>query len=86
MAEIAVAPFAGAWIETRSEDNCYPLTESLPSRERGLKLTQLPLLGRVAKSLPSRERGLKPNTPSASAAVKEVAPFAGAWIETALLS
>ena len=32
-----VAPFAGAWIEMLVNVNCIDPTESLPSRERGLK-------------------------------------------------
>ncbi len=37
MAEIAVAPFAGAWIETAEKVETAKFKESLPSRERGLK-------------------------------------------------
>ena len=37
MAEIAVAPFMGAWIETRIEDKISKHFLSLPSWERGLK-------------------------------------------------
>ena len=34
---LAVAPFAGAWIEILLLEKCNHLAESLPSRERGLK-------------------------------------------------
>ena len=55
---------------------------SLPSRERGLKLLgQKNMLLRFA-SLPSRERGLKLNTGTPTRKCLDVAPFAGAWIET----
>ena len=55
--------------------------KSLPSRERGLKLSGLRKLWRRTGSLPSRERGLKwcRNVPVAGDG--RVAPFAGAWIE-----
>ena len=33
-----VAPFAGAWIETCISSGYRPYLQSLPSRERGLKL------------------------------------------------
>ena len=32
-----VAPLAGAWIEMITKDCAYKVSESLPSRERGLK-------------------------------------------------
>lgn len=35
---IAVAPHTGAWIETCVISSMYRLAESLPIRERGLKL------------------------------------------------
>ena len=38
LAEIAVAPFVGAWIETTTNFAPLPYFPSLPSWERGLKL------------------------------------------------
>ena len=55
----SVAPFAGAWIEISLQSNFCPHPESLPSRERGLKLTVLNSWSSKLLSLPSRERGLK---------------------------
>ena len=56
---LMVAPFTGAWIEIPLYLLVGRLDESLPSRERGLKLiTIIPIL-RPIMSLPSRERGLK---------------------------
>ena len=54
-----VAPFAGAWIEMKKGEPVIVSIKSLPSRERGLKLSRK--CGRLSrqKSLPSRERGLK---------------------------
>ena len=40
-----VAPFAGAWIETMMSSAVSPVSVSLPSRERGLKLINI--VGRV---------------------------------------
>ncbi len=103
--EYKVAPFAGAWIETDySRYILHPRRKSLPSRERGLKPLWAELTARPRKSLPSRERGLKLFTkscqeicpsslPSRERGLKlfmkpplyrvyNVAPFAGAWIET----
>ena len=34
---IAVVPFAGTWIEIKSEITLFFICESFPSRERGLK-------------------------------------------------
>ena len=99
-----VAPLAGAWIETESWAVMRTFTMSLPSRERGLKLCEISSERHFIMSLPSRERGLKQgktsdqtcselSLPSRERGLKqvqvrkllrgsEVAPLAGAWIET----
>ena len=81
--KIAVAPYAGAWIETvgvkvhrRAE------IRSLPTRERGLKLTKTCEKPQEVTSLPTRERGLKPALNCFKLQFPQVAPYAGAWIET----
>ena len=51
-------------------------------RERGLKLCSVSLLVIVLWSLPVRERGLKPKSNNPACTACEVAPRAGAWIET----
>ena len=56
--------------------------ESLPARERGLKHFPDPPPPPLPKSLPARERGLKLYRESEETRVTEVAPRAGAWIET----
>ena len=38
LCKIAVAPYAGAWIETYIDNENTDIEESLPTRERGLKL------------------------------------------------
>ena len=58
-----VAPFAGAWIETTDLQLLTYAYQSLPSRERGLKLSGGGGGGGTTVSLPSRERGLKPCCP-----------------------
>ena len=51
-----VAPLAGAWIETVVAAIISPSPWSLPSRERGLKLSANPLYLRAARR-PPRGRG-----------------------------
>ena len=58
---------------------------SLPLRERGLKYLLLDVLSGVNRSLPSRERGLKFDEQTGFLGVLDVAPFAGAWIEMAVV-
>ena len=54
-----VAPFAGAWIEITYRKLNRQRSESLPSRERGLKSDRKERVIFHIESLPSRERGLK---------------------------
>ena len=77
-----VAPHAGAWIEITSLSlSDSVIAESLPTRERGLKLKKNRKKIKKGVSLPTRERGLKcPGIPD-SACPGMVAPHAGAWIE-----
>ena len=82
-----VAPFTGAWIET--PDTTAPRRsagESLPSRERGLKLYLSSGYRGEKLSLPSRERGLKLAALYRLGHYLGVAPFTGAWIETKAIS
>ena len=58
--------------------------QSLPSRERGLKLKFNQNVSRWLPSLPSRERGLKCNMFPADVTVSYVAPLAGARIEMSI--
>ena len=55
---------------------------SLPMRERGLKQRCTMERGKAPLSLPMRERGLKPADKILELREKNVAPHAGAWIET----
>ena len=54
-----VAPLAGAWIEIKYHKAAGNGGRSLPSRERGLKLSSQQNTKEITRSLPSRERGLK---------------------------
>ena len=57
---VLVAPFAGAWIEISFFEAINVASPpSLPSRERGLKLSGTKTENKEEVSLPSRERGLK---------------------------
>ena len=86
-----VAPRAGAWIET-----CFDLVDAIyqaspPARGRGLKRVGRVLLHNETgvapgPSPPARGRGLKHRShttrPAWCTAALDVAPRAGAWIET----
>ena len=78
----AVAPLAGAWIETMMGSQTKLMMMSLPSRERGLKQGWRVGCASPERSLPSRERGLKLGARNVPEVFLEVAPLAGAWIET----
>ena len=57
---VAVAPHAGAWIETRLAGHFFAICEqSHPTRVRGLKPVGRELLRHEGKSHPTRVRGLK---------------------------
>ena len=61
------------------------MSGSLPSRERGLKYRGNRDRRGGNRSLPSRERGLKFDEQTGFLGVLDVAPFAGAWIEMAVV-
>ena len=81
-----VAPRAGAWIEARSRSRVLLGFQSLPVRERGLKLVAVQVKGAWVMSLPVRERGLKPFNSCNKIKGMGVAPRAGAWIEAPTIS
>ena len=78
-----VAPYMGAWIETLSCDLFLSPPASLPIWERGLKLQHVQQPGVRRVSLPIWERGLKLAWRPLSEPYRPVAPYMGAWIETA---
>ena len=69
----------------KENEICCIILLSLPSRERGLKFVMYYGLLQYKESLPSRERGLKCLIHSLFYLLNYVAPFAGAWIEIALI-
>ena len=77
-----VAPRAGARIETRQADILEHKHMSLPARERGSKLGFGWASDRPRSSLPARERGSKLLEVDVVGDNGEVAPRAGARIET----
>ncbi len=77
-----VAPFAGAWIETSKRTRPCLTIRSHPSRVRGLKHKCFCNTAKTHMSHPSRVRGLKPFIFRVTYCPPNVAPFAGAWIET----
>ena len=78
----SVAPLAGAWIETRTRIANPHADASRPSRARGLKLTRELTYNTGLWSRPSRARGLKHHPCRTIISNYDVAPLAGAWIET----
>ena len=60
----------------------HQLARSRPSRARGLKPVSTALIFKVAVSRPSRARGLKQLMLLTGQLMWQVAPLAGAWIET----
>ena len=79
----AVAPRAGAWIETDPLcDLGHDGDPSLPVRGRGLKPFNDRVNVVIDTSLPVRGRGLKHRQILLDAQKGGVAPRAGAWIET----
>ena len=82
----AVAPRAGAWIETLGISPFATDVTSHPVRVRGLKQ---PCQGDIFVdflSHPVRVRGLKLSKDIRSMLKTDVAPRAGAWIETGIYS
>ena len=78
-----VAPRAGAWIETITPPPLYLKTcLSHPVRVRGLKLLSMLLVVALIRSHPVRVRGLKLTPEELNDIRHDVAPRAGAWIET----
>ena len=77
----AVAPYAGAWIEI---DECFKMATtdaSLPTRERGLKLSYFPTCGIWDAVAPYAGAWIEIFGGVCVSRLGVVAPYAGAWIE-----
>ena len=82
-----VAPRAGAWIETSTSFFSSAIIHpSHPARVRGLKLFGVIFIIVKATSHPARVRGLKLPVEAGDTEKQLVAPRAGAWIETSMIS
>ena len=82
LSKVCVAPRAGAWIETKDRQPAPAVVQSPPARGRGLKQPCLCLDLVRLPSPPARGRGLKLAKSDIGDPFMEVAPRAGAWIET----
>ena len=81
----AVAPRAGAWIETASAPAARDLDSvSPPARGRGLKLYDLPADDTTDVVAPRAGAWIETHRQRALPSPSCVAPRAGAWIETCL--
>ena len=81
-----VAPHAGAWIETSSITAMRLSGWSHPMRVRGLKPAHSATCTSPLGSHPMRVRGLKQPLGAFAQYLNRVAPHAGAWIETNLIT
>ena len=79
-----VAPYAGAWIETKHFALVKKYYESRPTRARGLKHDRDARIAEGVVSRPTRARGLKLLGETLIGVLDLVAPHAGTWIETCL--
>ena len=81
-AEYAVAPYVGAWIETRLRKQEVMLRMSHPTWVRGLKPEDATDEAPLGASHPTWVRGLKHYIVNITTERSKVAPYVGAWIET----
>ena len=79
---LRVAPYVGAWIETKVLSLYVANLKSHPTWVRGLKLLKLILQKVMLRSHPTWVRGLKQSALHLLNMLSPVAPYVGAWIET----
>ena len=84
-ASSGVAPYAGAWIETLCGTRRITRWVSPPTRGRGSKPQRVRKGAYDRRSPPTRGRGSKHFLRTCHRSASLVAPYAGAWIETAPL-
>ena len=83
MSESDVAPFTGAWIETRLQAVALSrVVKSRPSRARGLKREYYPQTHLHYPVAPFTGAWIETLVLSVLSNTLKVAPFTGAWIET----
>ena len=78
---LLVAPYAGAWIEIPVAKYLLEHYESLPTRERGLKLPVTSPVGQLEVVAPYAGAWIEMLGNSRLFDTTRVAPYAGAWIE-----
>ncbi len=79
----AVAPHAGAWIETSADGATMARRRVAPHAGAWIETSRSSIVDvRGVRSPPTRGRGLKRDHRYVSNRNLEVAPHAGAWIET----
>ena len=79
---MAVAPYAGAWIETQYAQMANNPNQVAPYAGAWIETAYALFFKRKVVSHPTRVRGLKHLTLEHSRQYLAVAPYAGAWIET----
>ena len=80
-----VAPYVGAWIETfEGKTVGQQNMSSHPTWVRGLKPRYMEYKTCIDKSHPTWVRGLKQKNQERLSYTQVVAPYVGAWIETAV--
>ena len=85
-AEISCRSLPGAWIETPLQYILSALKASLPSRERGMKLTQsLTIINRDSPVAPFTGAWIETDSGFNYDPISGVAPFTGARIETLIV-
>ena len=81
--QYAVAPHAGAWIETNHSAGCTsPASRSRPTRARGLKHGYTKKVKQLSQVAPHAGAWIETRYPLVTFRTAAVAPHAGAWIET----
>ena len=83
--QVAVAPRAGAWIETYQEEYRSVSARSPPVRGRGLKRVTDTPFALFVEVAPRAGAWIETVAGSAGVSIPYVAPRAGAWIETDVL-
>ena len=76
-----VAPYTGAWIEIAANSEPVPDAPSLPTRERGLKLSRIWEHGGRRQVAPYTGAWIEIMTGTMTGRPTIVAPYTGAWIE-----
>ena len=80
--EVKVAPYVGAWIETKPLLRCNLSSMSHPMWVRGLKRPNRRICQAQSSVAPYVGAWIETDIHGASQRMERVAPYVGAWIET----